>query len=91
MGEVLKDLTTVLTLIIITAIIGVLVSKNATTANVLNSGSSAFNSALATAQSAVTGYSPGPPVYASSSSAFGFGAPMSGLETGAGFNSSSFA
>lgn len=89
MGEVLKDLTTVLSLIIITAIIGLLVSKQANTGGVLNSVSSAFNTGLATAQGAVTGYSPGPPIYGGNT--FGFGASMGGLESGAGHNALSYA
>lgn len=77
MGEALKDLTTVLLAIVGVAILAVLVSKQSNTTGVVNSGSSAFNTGLATAEGPVTGYSPGAPIYASSSLGFG--------ELGAGF------
>lgn len=52
------------------AVLAVLVSRNANTSGVINSASSAYNTALATAMGPVTGYSPGAPAYASTG---GFG------------------
>lgn len=82
MNEVLKDLTTVLMAIIGVAILALLVSKKSNTSGVLNAGSSAFNTALATAEGPVTNYSPGPPIYSSSG---GLGDLFHIPELGAGF------
>jgi hypothetical protein len=46
------------------AVLAVLVSRNSNTTGVVNSGSSLINTAIATAGGPVTGYSPGPPIYA---------------------------
>jgi hypothetical protein len=82
MNEVLRDLTTVLMAIIGVAILALLVSKKSNTTGVINSSSSAFNSALGTAESPVTGYDPGPPIYSQS----GFlGTSFQIPELGAGF------
>lgn len=87
MNSILKDLTSVLLAIIGVALFAVIVSKRSNTTGVINSSSSAFNTGLATAAGPVTGYSPGPPIYASQSSSllatFGLGV----SELGAGFNS----
>ncbi len=53
--QLITSVVTVLTAIIGVAIIAVLVSKNANTAQVLSSGSQAFSSALGTALSPVVG------------------------------------
>lgn len=53
--QLVTSLVTVATAIIGVAIIAVLVSKNANTSGVISAGGSAFNSALATAVSPVTG------------------------------------
>jgi hypothetical protein len=84
MGEIGKDIATILGAIVGLAVLATLVSKNANTTGVINSTSSFFNSALGTAEGPVTGYSPGPPIYASS----GTGISSSGtglLEPGAAF------
>jgi hypothetical protein len=53
--QLITSIVTVLTAIIGVAIIAVLVSKQANTAGVIQSGGSAFSSALATAVSPITG------------------------------------
>jgi PRD1 phage membrane DNA delivery len=63
-NEALKDVTAVFLAIVFVAVIATLVSRNANTTGVINSGSSAFNTGLATAEGPVTGYNPGPPIYA---------------------------
>lgn len=64
MNMIVRETVSVLLAIIGLAIIATLVSNKANTAGVTNSLSSAFNSGLATAEGPVTGYSPGPPIYA---------------------------
>lgn len=81
-GELARDVTTVALAIVSVATIAVIVSKNSNTAGVVNSGSSAFNTGLATAEGPVTGYSPGPPVYAQNSFLADLALPQ---EMGAGF------
>jgi hypothetical protein len=46
------------------AVLATLLSRNANTTGVINSSSSFVNSAIATAQGPVSGYNPGPPIYA---------------------------
>jgi hypothetical protein len=58
-----REIFSVLLAIVGLAVIATLVSRNANTAGVTNSVSSFFNSAIATAQGPVSGYSPGPPIY----------------------------
>lgn len=84
----MKDLTTILLAIVGVAVLAVLVSKRSNTTGVFNSASSAFNSGLATAEGPVTGYSPGPPIYATSGLGL-FGAGGLG-DVGSGFNTSGF-
>jgi hypothetical protein len=80
-SEVLRDITTVALAIVGVAVLAVLVSRNANTTGVINSSSSAYNTALATAEGPVTGYSPGAPIYSS-----GFGGAFGGqTELGSGF------
>ena len=55
--QLISSVVTVLTAIIGVAIIAVLVSKQANTANVIQAGGSAFSGALGTALSPVTGSS----------------------------------
>lgn len=55
MNSLGQEVATIATAIIGVAILAVLVSKNANTANVIKSAGSSFNSALATAISPVTG------------------------------------
>lgn len=71
-------MTAIASAIVGLAVLAVLVSRNSNTTGVINSGSSAFNTALATAAGPVTGYSPGPPIYANQG-IFGFGAGGTGL------------
>lgn len=78
MGGAGRDLVTIALAIVGVATLAVLVSRNANTTGVINSGSSAFNTALATAEGPVTGYSPGAPIYTSALSSIGLGAPESG-------------
>ncbi len=86
MGEIGKDVTTIALAIVGVAVLAVLVSRNANTTGVLNSGSSAFNSALATAEGPVSGYSPGPPIYAQGGfGGTGIGMGVGLLEPGAGY------
>jgi hypothetical protein len=80
-GDVMKDVSSIALAIVGLATLAVLVSRNANTTGVLNSGSSAFNTALATAAGPVTGYSPGAPIYASSST-------YSMAESNAGYSNS---
>ena len=80
MNEVLRDLTTVLLAIIGVAVLALIVSRRSNTVGVVNAGSSAFNTGLATAEGPVTGYNPGPPVYSSS-----FSNLFNAAEFGAGF------
>lgn len=63
-GQIAREFFSVVSAIVLLAIIAALVSKNANTAGVTNSLSSAFNTGIATAAGPVTGYSPGPPIYA---------------------------
>jgi hypothetical protein len=65
-SEVVRDFFSILSAIVMVGLAAVIVSRNANTTGVINSGSSAFNTALATAEGPVTGYSPGPPIYANS-------------------------
>ena len=81
MDEALKDFTTILLAIVGVGAFALLVSKKSNTTGVINSGSSAFNTGLATAEGPVSGYTPGPPIYAQS--AFG-----SLPELGSGYNTS---
>jgi hypothetical protein len=83
MNEILRDITTVALAIVGVAVLAVLVSRNANTSGVINASSSAYNSALATAEGPVTGYSPGPPIYASNGLFGGLG---SLAELGAGYS-----
>lgn len=87
MNEVLRDLTTVLLAIIGLAVFAVIVSRRSNTSGVINSGSSAFNTALATATGPVTGYDVGPPIYADQGGGLfgGLFQPSSVGEFGAGF------
>lgn len=71
MGYALREIGSVIGALIGLAALAVLVSRNANTTGVTNSLSSAFNSGLATAEGPVTGYSPGPPIYANQN-ALGF-------------------
>jgi hypothetical protein len=64
-NEVVRDFFSVLLAIVTLATIAVILSKRANTVPVINSSSSAFNTALATAEGPVTGYNPGQPIYAS--------------------------
>jgi hypothetical protein len=79
-NEVMRDITTIGLAIVGVAVLAILVSRNANTSGVINASSSAYNSALATAEGPVTGYSPGPPIYAGS----GFGLGNFQSEFGAG-------
>ena len=83
--EILKDITTVALAIVTVATFAVIVSKQSNTTGVINSGSSAFNTGLATAEGPVTGYTPGAPIYATGG---GFTLPQLGQfgEIGAGYN-----
>lgn len=63
MAGISREFFSVLMAIVGLAVLAVLVSRNANTTGVINSGSSAFNTALATAEGPVTGYSPGAPIY----------------------------
>lgn len=63
-SEIGKDITTIALAIVGLAMVGILVSRRATTTDVINSTSSAFNTAIAVAGSPVTGYDVGPPIYA---------------------------
>lgn len=88
MNNVAGDITTIALAIVGVATLAVLVSRNSNTTGVINSGSSAFNTGLATAAGPVTGYSPGAPIYASS----GFGSLFgSASELGAGHMSAGIA
>jgi hypothetical protein len=80
MNEVLRDITTIALAIVGVAVLAILVSRKANTSGVINASSSAYNTALATAEGPVTGYTPGPPIYASG---LGFGGFQS--EFGSGF------
>lgn len=84
MNNILSDITSIALAIVGVAVLAVLVSRNANTTGVINSSSSAFNTALATAAGPVTGYSPGAPIYANSG---GFGLSNFGEGFGSGFNS----
>jgi hypothetical protein len=86
MNSITSDITSIALAIVGVAVLAVLVSRNANTTGVINSSSSAFNTALATAEGPVTGYSPGAPIYGSST--FG-GLGSFGEGFGAGFNTSS--
>jgi hypothetical protein len=85
MNEVLRDLTTVLMAIIGVAILALLVSKKSNTTGVINSSSSAFNTALGTAEGPVTGYSPGAPIYAQNNGLGNLLGDFAIPELGAGF------
>lgn len=85
MDGVGKDITTIFLAIVGVATLAVLVSRRANTTGVINSSSSAFNTGLATAEGPVTGYSPGPPIYADGSSS-GLAGLGNFSEPGAGFN-----
>jgi len=65
-SQIIREAASVLLAIVTLAIIATLVSRNANTAGVTNSLSSAFNTGIATAAGPVTGYSPGAPIYANS-------------------------
>ena len=82
-SEIVRDITTLLLAIVGLGAFAIFVSKNSNSAGVINSGSSAFNTGLATAEGPVTGYNPGPPIYASSSVFAG--------ELGSGFNTAAAA
>ena len=84
-SEILRDVTTIALAIVGVAVLAILVSKKSNTTGVINASSSAYNTALATAEGPVTGYSPGAPIYASS---FGIGALP---ELGAGWNTAGMA
>jgi PRD1 phage membrane DNA delivery len=58
-SEVIQGIVTVLTAIVVVAIIAVLVSKNANTAGVLQAGGQAFSTSLGAAVAPVTGGSLG--------------------------------
>lgn len=58
MNELTHSLTSIALAIVGVAILAVIVSKNANTANVLGSAGSAFSGALAAAEGPVTGYTP---------------------------------
>jgi hypothetical protein len=66
-NEIFKDITSIALAIVAVGALAVLVSRNANATGVINSSSSAFNTALGTAEGPVSGYSPGPPIYASNS------------------------
>lgn len=68
MNEVLKDLTTVALAIVAVAVVGLIVANKSNATGVINAGGNAFSNALATAQGAVTGYTP--PASSSSASSF---------------------
>jgi hypothetical protein len=87
MDPIVKDFTTIALSIVMVGMVAVIVSRNSNTAGVINSGSSAFNTGLATAEGPVTGYSPGAPIYASTLGLGGFGALGSNTEIGSGYNS----
>jgi hypothetical protein len=70
-SEVIRDITTIALAIVGLAIFATLVSKNAQTSQVVGAFSSAYNTGLGTALGPVTGYNPGPPVYASSGTGIG--------------------
>lgn len=55
MDDFVKQLVTIATAIVGVAIVAVLVSKNANTANVISAAGSSFSQSLATAVSPVTG------------------------------------
>jgi hypothetical protein len=81
LNEIFRDITTVALAIVGVAILALLVSRRSQTPAVINASSSAFNTGLATAEGPVTGYTPGPPIYAS-----GFGnLSFPDLGGGAGF------
>jgi hypothetical protein len=63
-GEAMKDVTSIFMAIVMVGLAAVIVSRNSNTTGVINSSSSAFNTGLATAEAPVTGYTPGPPIYA---------------------------
>lgn len=87
MDEALKDITSVALAIVGLGVLAVLVSRNANTSGVINSASSAYNTGLATAAGPVTGYSPGPPIYANSLGGnFGTGSNSIPLEFSSGYN-----
>lgn len=65
-SELLTDATSIALAIVTVGLVATIVSRNANTTGVINSGSSAFNTALATAEGPVTGYTPGSPIYANS-------------------------
>lgn len=81
-GEALKDVTSIFLAIVAVGMAAVIVSRNSNTAGVINSGSSAFNTGLATAEAPVTGYTPGPPIYANQTASL---ANFSTPEFGAGY------
>lgn len=78
--EVITDITSIALAIVGVAVLAVLVSRNSNTTGVINSASSAYNTALATATGPVTGYSPGAPIYANSWASLGQ------PESGSGYN-----
>lgn len=95
MNEIGKDVTSIALAIVGVAVLAVLVSRNSNTSGVVGAASSAYNSGLATAMGPVTGYTPGPPVYAGSGGGFGFGGTGIGgsvgmLEPGAGYTGGSW-
>ncbi len=65
-GEIVRDISAIALAIVGVAVLAILVSRNANTTGVINSASSAYNTALATAEGPVTGYSPGAPIYSGS-------------------------
>ncbi len=67
-GSIIRDVASIAGAIVALAALAILVSRNSNTTGVINSTSSAYNTALATAEGPVTGYNPGPPIYANSSS-----------------------
>lgn len=83
-SDLLTDATSIALAIVTVGLVATLVSRNANTAGVVNAGSSAFNTALATAEGPVTGYTPGAPIYSNQLGGLlggGFGTP----ELGAGY------
>jgi hypothetical protein len=69
--EAIRDIETIALAIVGLAVLVALVSRQSNTAGVINAGSSAFNTAIATADAPITGYNVGAPIY----SGTGFGLP----------------
>lgn len=81
-GEAIKDVTSIFMAIVMVGLAAVIVSRKSNTSGVINSSSSAFNTGLATAEAPITGYTPGPPIYASQTASL---SEFSQPEFGAGY------